>query len=428
MLDSYLPPDSVGWNCSYFTVHNLHGVNGYKECFINNCGSKLTITNCPSAGGGMCFGNTAGGLYLNGKEVMFQSDSGLNCGTCNYLTYEPPASLKGCYRYQFRESCDSLETCGGIFTVYGGIPDVPTHSVAAETASITNVPVENHMQLQAVHSPTGQPTGVPTQQPTSFPTIPLESVISVNISHTFREVSAAKFNRQMRKCVHALADALAEILELQPRKCLLVHKKAEEYFNQIFDYDFMTIRENLHAQDFMSLKNLSGYRNYTGPQGIGPVAGQYRRRLGQTHGSIGSTLHYTLFIHPGHLGLTNTDEAYWNTRHDLLESLERQVFTDVVRVKAAATGCASLAAIEGSTLTYFSEFYQAAVTHSVPPTSVPTVHPRVRRAYNFAGIMSGTIVGITAFIVVGMVLLQFKYTLGFDKPSDRFVDEPAIDL
>jgi hypothetical protein len=264
----------------------------------------------------------------------------------------------------------------------------------------------------AYSQPTSQPTGVPTQQPTSYPTLALQTTVSINITHTFREVSSVRFNRQKKRCKHALADSLAEILDLPEREGLELHGNAVEYFNQIYDYDFMSIRANPSATSFMSLSNLSGWTNYTG------------RRLGQTHGSIGSTLQYTILVDTSRLGLTDADTAYWNTRADLLESLERHVFTDVVRVKAANNGCAALAAIEGSTITYFSYDYLSTVTHSSYPTSMPSMIMRVRRPYNFDGIIAGTIVGITAFIIVGMILLQVKYHLGFDKPIDAFEDEP----
>jgi hypothetical protein len=349
----------------------------------------------------------------------------IHCLRCLCGTYQPAD-----FATEFEAECASIRGDSNTPTPQPSrIPSpapttAPTpHPSAVPTAHPTAVPTRQPSPHPTpapsiASAPTSQPTGIPTSQPTTYPTLPLEAVISINISHTFREVSATKFNKQKRKCVHALADGFAEILDLPPRESFQLHGKAVEYFNQIYDYDFLSVRENPDASTFMALGNLSNWNNYTGST----------RRLGQTHGSVGTTLHYTLYIDTSRLGLIDTDEAYWNTKKDLLESLERHVFLDVMRVKASNTGCAALAAIEGSTITYFSNDYLSTQLHTAYPTSMPTITPRVRRPYNFDGIIAGTIVGITAFVTAGMILLHFKYILGFDKPFDRFNDEPAIEL
>ena len=232
-------------------------------------------------------------------------------------------------------------------------------------------------------------------------------------------MSAELFAEQKDGCVHALANSLSDILEIRPVEGFKLQSDPVDYFNQVFDFNGQIERPYVpvtNSEAVISAETLTAGRLYI------------RRRLGQNHGSIGSTLSYTLYIRPASLGFASNDEAYFNTRSDLLESLDRGVFVDVLRVKATAAGCDALARVEGSSATFISSDYLSTVTHSSRPTSMPSQVPRVRRAYNFAGIMAGTIVGITAFIVVGMILLQYKYALGFDKSPDRLADEPTIEI
>lgn len=244
------------------------------------------------------------------------------------------------------------------------------------------------------------------------------------MTQLFREVSAELFTEQKNWCVHALANSLSDILEIRPVEGFKLQSDPVDYFNQIFDFKslnerpYVPIPESVFADAAMS----------TSAEVSAAGRVHIRRRLGQNHGSIGSTLSYTLYIRPAALGFASNDEAYFSTRNDLLESLDRGVFVDVLRVKATAVGCDALARVEGSSATFISSDYLSTVTHSSRPTSMPSQVPRVRRAYNFAGIMAGTIVGITAFIVLGMVLLQYKYALGFDKSPERLADEPTIEI
>lgn len=132
----------------------------------------------------------------------------------------------------------------------------------------------------------------------------------------------------------------------------------------------------------------------------------YHRKLGMTHGSRGIIATYTVNVVPQAMGFASSDEAFESVRAHLIKAVSRHVFTDVLRNQGNVWHCAALAVVEGSTVSYISSDYLSTVTHSAYPTSQPTVL-RVKLYRNRTGIIAGTIVGVTAFIIAVMVASYF---------------------
>jgi hypothetical protein len=265
------------------------------------------------------------------------------------------------------------------------------------------------------NQPTGQPTGVPTQQPTSYPTTALDATISFNVTHQLHGVKADVLVASA-VCQKALGYAVTEILGLPAEEGFL-YLSAVDFSNEIFDYNYVDVKVNPAGE-------IDGNDNFVTP-GLGPWHTRHKtenrleagadtfnfaespniglgRKLGETAGNWGVTVSYTIYASPTHFAMSDTDELYATLKAHLIKSVRRGYMTSVIISMGRRRGCSSLQTVSGTDLVFISSDYLSTVTHSAPPTSMPSSvivsHPR----RNFNGIIAGTIVGITAFIMFVM--------------------------
>lgn len=244
------------------------------------------------------------------------------------------------------------------------------------------------MKIGQAAVPTGQPSGVPSSRPTASPTTYYQSTISVNVTLLLHSVVASSFNTEFATCAKTAGSSVAIALGLQPEEGFQVFETSVVgYENQIYDYNFL------------------GYS-----PGDGDLSIWTSRRLGMTSGSYGVTLHMALVANPSRLGFTDSSLAYTTVMGELKDTVVSRVLTSFMRDQAVSSGCTSLQQIDGITVAYISNQYRTAVLRMAAPTSSPTV---TRAHYrNRDGVIAGLLIGITAFIVVAMVLAKYQ-TLEF---------------
>lgn len=213
-------------------------------------------------------------------------------------------------------------------------------------------------------------------------------MISFNVTHQLHEVSEALFKAEFEECKVALAGTVTGLLNLPPLEGFELNT-VFSYHNQVYDTPLSTVAN---------------------------------RKLGMTHGSRGIVVIYTLNIVPTAIGFSDSNAAFEAIKAKLVKAVTRHVFTDVARTQALNWNCAALQVIEGSTLTHMSSDYLSIVTHSAFPTSSPTsLH--VKRQRNRTGVIAGTVVGVTAFVIAVMVFYLKKSSFGIQKHPDVVADE-----
>lgn len=251
---------------------------------------------------------------------------------------------------------------------------------------------------------------MPTNQPTAFPTTPLQTLISFNVTQHLHEVNYVKFNAQRIQCVQALKNTVAKLLDTFTEEGFKFRGRAVYYENEIYDQDTTS---TVAGPDHIQRPNEHG------------------RALGMTHGSRGAQVTYTVFVVPTAIGFSDSDAAYKYTKNVLLKSEDRGIFAGLLRDQADFWSCEALQVTEGTTITFVSSDYQSVVTHSAYPTSFPTLLPRVERPRNFVGVITGVLLGVSAFIALSMYLAFYKdhvaATFGLSimlKNEDFEKDEP----
>lgn len=230
--------------------------------------------------------------------------------------------------------------------------------------------------------------------------MPFQSILSFNVTQELREVDTDVFDANYDVCVEGLRESVTQILNIPTQEGF--------EFQQYFSY----YKTDFSHDPLVTLP-------YT------PPVPDRRRKLGMTHGNVGTTVSYRVSFVPQALGFTDYDEAVSSVKSDLMDAASRGVLTSVLRSHSlgGANGCPAFTKIQGTPILYISSDYMAEVTHMAWPTSMPTEVPRVRRFKNRTGVLAGTVVGVTAFVIAVVAAVYHKKLFGFEKHPDVVKDE-----
>lgn len=200
-------------------------------------------------------------------------------------------------------------------------------------------------------------------------------MISFNVTLLLHDVYADEFNDPaiFENCVKTVQATTVTMCDLLDEEGFTFRGEAKDYNNQVFDPQY----------------------EYT------------VRKLGQTKGSLGVVVEAELHAFPSKMGY-NDDAAFEFVRLSLKRGVDQHMFISVLRDMARYWSCPAVTVAEGVSLVYISESYESVILHSSYPTSKPTIVPRVVKTLNRNGIIAGTIVGVTAFLIFVMVLAMNK--------------------
>jgi hypothetical protein len=250
--------------------------------------------------------------------------------------------------------------------------------------------------VRATSQPSGQPTGLPTSHPTVAPTTLFRNQISFNVTLLLHEAEASTFNAQFSTCVSSIQQTLAQTLAIH-QSGVQITQSVSSYSNQIVDYNFLDTVENAALEtDSVPLYSY-----------LPATDTSRRRKLGATSGSYGSTVFIKLVSDPAEMGYTDTDAAYNAIINELRDTIKTYALTSFLRDQSYMAGCSALTAVSGITPSYVSSFYEKQVLNEATPTAAPTNKYATRRK-NFAGAIAGTLLGVTAFIIVVMIFTYYK--------------------
>jgi hypothetical protein len=134
-------------------------------------------------------------------------------------------------------------------------------------------------------------------------------------------------------------------------------------------------------------------------------------------GSRGIIVSFTLFIVPTSQKYdepyAGNDLAFAQAKEYLITSIDRNYFADVLNTQSEIWGCEALLVCDGATITYISSNYLSVVTHSAPPSSYPTLIKREDKQDFFRAIIAGTVVGISGFLLVVMLMAYYKNEVAY---------------
>jgi len=165
-------PTYTPLQCSPFNATDTAGdTQNFQTCGVYACpGTTITVSMCPTYGGGGCTGDPIMNLYDGtGLNLLAHNDDGpLGCGKCPQFTY----STSGvCQVYSIQQGCYQNSQCTGSAVIIGtpgsfSVLSYPptTRPTLAPTAEPTTPPPTFGPSVAPSYLP-GRPTPLPTAAP-----------------------------------------------------------------------------------------------------------------------------------------------------------------------------------------------------------------------------------------------------------------------